>query len=75
MEFKKINIKEKVFHHIEINPNTHVLYDSQFDIPIEYGNRLSIYKIVEKLKEATICHYRIIGDKVTLKSKRGPTIK
>jgi hypothetical protein len=57
MTFKKVNPKEKVFHYIEIDPTTHVLFDSEFDIPIKRGSKNVVALEITNLKKDVVVHY------------------
>jgi len=57
MTFKKVNLKEKVFHYIEIDSNTHVLFDSEFDVPIIRGSKNLVGLTITSLKKDVVVHY------------------
>lgn len=66
MTFKKVNPKEKVFHYIEIETNTHVLFDSEFDVPIVRGSKNLVGLVVTGLKkDVIIYYYKLKQDKIS----------
>lgn len=65
MTFKKVNLKEKVFHCIEIDSSTHVLFDSEFDVPIIKGSKNLVGLAIASLKKDVIIHhYKLKQDQI-----------
>lgn len=57
MTFKKINVKETVFHYIEIDPSTCVLFDSEFDCPIVRGSKNRVGLVIKNLNQSIRINY------------------
>ncbi len=61
MIFKKLNTKENEFYIIELSTIKFAIYDSEFDLPIYYGNWNMIEGIIKNIKEynkkASIYYY------------------
>lgn len=62
MTFKKINVKETVFHYIEIDASTHVLFDSELDRPIAYGSKNLVGSVIRNLNLASRVNYYKMSD-------------
>ena len=59
MTFKKINIKEDLFHYIKLSTSTYVLYDSEMDIPIMYGSKNKVDATVKNLNSKIRINYYV----------------
>jgi len=57
MTFKKVNPKESLFHYIEIDPSTYVLFDSELDIPIIRGSKNVVGLTITNLRKNVVIHY------------------
>jgi hypothetical protein len=67
MLFKKINLNETIFHFIQIDISTYVLYDSEFDCPIVYGSKNKVATTVKNLKpNIRINYYQLKNECITV---------
>lgn len=57
MTFKKINVKETVFHYIEIDTSTYVLFDSELDFPIIRGSKNRVGSVIKNLSPSILINY------------------
>jgi hypothetical protein len=62
MTFKKINVKETVFHYIEIDTSTYVLFDSELDYPIIRGSKNRVGSVIKNLNPAVRINYYKNGE-------------
>jgi len=57
MTFKKINVKETVFHYIEIDSVNCVLFDSELDVPIIRGSKNRVAAVIKNLSPSIRINY------------------
>ena len=57
MTFKKINPKETIFHYIELDPTTYVLFDSEFDVPLVKGSKNLVGAVIRNLSPKIRINY------------------
>lgn len=63
MTFKKINVKETLFHYIEIDPSTCVLFDSELDMPLIRGSKNRVAAVIKNLNPSIrINYYNVDSD-------------
>lgn len=67
MTFKKINIKETLFHYIEIDATTCVLFDSELNVPIMYGSKNRVAAVIKNLNpKIRINYYKLKDDYINV---------
>lgn len=57
MTFKKINVKETLFHYIEIDAINCVLFDSELDIPLIRGSKNRVAAVIKNLNPSIRINY------------------
>jgi hypothetical protein len=57
MTFKKINVKETLFHYIEIDSVNCVLFDSELDVPIIRGSKNRIAAVIKNFNPSIRINY------------------
>lgn len=62
MTFKKINVKETLFHYIEIDSVNCVLFDSELDVPIIRGSKNRVSAVIKNLNPAIRINYYNLTD-------------
>jgi len=66
MTYKKINPKETLFHYIEIDSTTCVLFDSELDIPIIYGSKNRAAAVIKNLNKRIRINYYDVDEYIKI---------
>jgi len=67
---KKINPKERVYHHFKINAVSYALFDSEMTTPIAYGSFNFIASVISNLPKTCTIFYFEIDNRTGWRMKR-----